>query len=297
MIAKVKAGLWQFFFKPGTGEVLSVLRIVVGLMIFIKGLFLYPHLDELYGQFGYLQSPLMGAVSGGNLASLSVNMGMSSDVYSMLLHAFFVVHLLSALTFMAGWKTRGSNFVLWLTQTMLFQLAWVSAYGIDSYLENLCFILLWLPAGQYWSVDAKLNSSVDRTASWVCTLGLRCLQIYLLMTYVDAGISKASGTDWWTGQAIWEVLHLPEFNHMNFFWMADFPIVPRLLGWGTLVIETFYIVGVWIPVVGLLWTISIVGMHLFIASMMGLTLFGITLALINVVLFLYPNRKLLRGAL
>lgn len=277
----------KFFLTPSTGEALSVLRIVVGLMMFLKALFLLPHADDLYGQFGYLQSHLMESISGGNLTTWAAKNGIVGEQYSTYLHIFFVVHIVSAFTFMIGFQTKISNVVLWVTQTLLFRLAWVSAYGIDSYCQNFCFMMLWLPVGRFWSIDSLIRKpNLDPLP--LCTLGLRCLQMYLLLTYVDAGFSKSVGVDWWNGAAIWKVLHFPEFNHINFFWLAEYPWIPKLLAWGTLFFECFYIVGAWIPRVGRLWTLVIISMHLGIAFLMGLTLFGITLALVNFALFLYP---------
>lgn len=279
----------NFFLAPSRGEVLSALRIVVGSMMFLKGLFLLPHIDSLYGQFGYLQAPLMEAVGGGNIASWAVDAGISQRTYSLYLHLFFGVHLLSAVSFALGYRTRLSNIVLWGSQTILFHLAWVSAYGIDSYSQNLCFFMLWLPVGRFWSLDAKRGKLTDTDPTWLCTLGLRCIQFYVLLTYVDAGVSKAAGIDWWTGGAIWQVLHLPEFNTFNFFWLAEHPWIPKAIGLGTVGLEALYIVGVWIPKVGKWWAASIILMHLVIASLVGLVLFGVTLALVNMVLFLFPR--------
>lgn len=287
----------DFFLKPTTGELLSLLRIVVGTMMFLKAAWLFPHIDDLYGQYGYLQAHLMDAVIGPNISSWAVKNGITAAQYSAFLHVFFVVHMIAGLSFALGFRTKIANVVLWLTQMAMFRMAWVSAYGIDSYCHNLCFLMLWLPVARYWSLDAwiKGEANVDRRPDPVCTLGIRCLQIYILMTYVDAGVSKALGTDWWSGAAIWEVLHLPEFNHIDFYWMADYPWIPKALALGTLFFESFYIVGAWIPRVGKLWTMAIISMHLGIAFLMGLTLFGITLALINAVLFLYPIEGLNAG--
>jgi hypothetical protein len=111
----------------------------------------------------------------------------------------------------------------------------------------------------------------------------------VLITYVDAGISKAAGEHWWTGDAVWRSLHLPEFHRADFLWMAAVPFVPKLLSWGTMFLEAFYIVGVWAPGVGALWTLGVVSMHLGIAAYLGLVNFGLTMAAINVALFLYPR--------
>ena len=149
MIARIKDGLETFFFRPSSGEVLAVLRIAIGLGMFVKGLFLFPHMMDLYGPYGYLQAPLMVAIGGENISSWSIEHGISTAMYSQALHIFFVVHLLAAFCFIIGFKTRTANTLLWLTQAAFFQMAWVSAYGIDAYSQNICFLLMFLPRGAF----------------------------------------------------------------------------------------------------------------------------------------------------
>lgn len=73
--------------------------------------------------------------------------------------------------------------------------------------------------------------------------------------------------------------------------MGDIPLIPKVLGWTTLFLETFYFIGVWIPGIGILWTLAMIGMHLGIAAFMGLVNFGMTMALMNVALFLLPLER------
>lgn len=277
----------EFFLRPSSGEILSVLRIVLGTMMLIKGAFLFPHLEDLFGQYGYLQATLMDAIGGENFVSWLQKREFTGWRFSAILHAFFLVHLGSALAFAIGWKTKYANVLLWLTQAGLFRLGWESVYGIDSYCHNLTFLALWLPVERYWSVDHRHNDNLEYSVR--ATVGLRILQIYLCLTYIDAGFSKALGFDWWD-EALWEVLHLREFHHFNFYWLAEVPWLPKLMAWSVLFFESFYFIGVWIPRYGRYWVWVIISMHLGIAVVMGLVLFGITLALVNATLFLLPIR-------
>jgi|GEM_PF-4468635 len=289
MKARVKVLFEEFFFRPSSGEVLSLLRVVVGTMMLIKGLFLFPHLEDLFGQYGYLQAHLMSAIGGENFVSRLAKVGFTGQKFSIALHAFFLVHIFAAGFFALGYQTKFANFVLWITQAAFFRLGWESVYGIDSYCHNLTFFMLWLPVGSHWSLDSRLSETKEVALSSYNTLGLRLLQIYLCLTYVDAGVSKAKGHDWWS-EAIWEVLHLREFNHFSFLWMAWVPWLPKIMAWSVLFFESFYILGVWIPRLGKYWVLVIISMHIGIAVTMGLVLFGLTLALVNATLFLVPIR-------
>lgn len=285
--ASLKKSLHDFFLRPSSGEILSALRIVVGAMMLLKALFLFPHLEDLFGEYGYLQSRLMDAIGGENLSSWLIKNNFSGERFSLALNAYFLAHTFSAFFFMIGYRTKTANVVLWFTQAALFRLGWESVYGIDSYCHNLTFLMLWFPVGRYYSVDYWGRAGREFTANR--TLGLRLLQIYLCITYIGAGYSKAVGYDWWH-EAMWEVLHLREFHHFNFFWMAWFPIVPKIMALSVLFFETFYFIGVWIPKLGKLWVLTIISMHIGIVVTMGLVLFGTTLALVNATLFLLPIR-------
>jgi hypothetical protein len=160
---------------------------------------------------------------------------------------------------------------------------------VDRYFQNFLFLLLLVPAVRVWSVDA-MREGKDQTPRSSWTFGLRLVQVFLLMTYADAGISKAFGSDWWTGEAIWRTLNQPEFNRFNFLWLHHVPFIPVVIGWATMFIEGFYFAAAYVKRIGTAWTLAIVGLHLGIASMMGgLTLFGGTLAAVNVAAFLVPR--------
>jgi hypothetical protein len=62
--------------------------------------------------------------------------------------------------------------------------------------------------------------------------------------YFASGLEKALGVQWWNGEAVWIALHQDQFSQINVDWMASVPWVPRLLCWGTLVIETLFPFGI-----------------------------------------------------
>jgi hypothetical protein len=286
---RVKSFFEEFFFKPSIGYPLAAIRIVIAYMVISEFIFIYPNIEDLYGQYGYFQTGLMDALNGMSLPGLMAHLGFTGAPYVLFLRGFYILHLILAILLLLGIRTRYVAVALWMTQTLIVNSGYVSVYGVHRYLHNLIFLTMWMPTAQVWSLDRWLSGRTPEERK-DCTASLRLLQIYLLLTYVGAGTSKALGTDWWDGQAIWAALNLPEFRHFNFYWMAQVPWLPKLLSLGTLFIETFYIVGAWIPRIGRLWVISIVMMHIGIAVGMGLTLFGTSMALVNVALFLVPQR-------
>ncbi|MBI3507539.1 MAG: HTTM domain-containing protein [Proteobacteria bacterium] len=286
--ASLSSGAERFFLAPTLGRSLAALRIVVGGAMLYEALSLFPYINDLYGRYGYLQAELIEALTGHAIPGTLAKMGMSSSAHSTLLQGFYFVHLALAFLVLAGYKTRQSTIGLWITQSIILASGYFSSYGVDRYFHNALFALAWLPAGNCWSVDRFLSETKPEPLA-ACRLGRRLLQIFLLMTYADAGISKMYGTDWWDGEAVWRVVNQPEFRRFDFLWLAQMPWLCVGLSRGTVFIEALYGIGAWIPKVGRLWTLAIIGMHLSIAVAMRLSLFGTTLALMNAALFLVPD--------
>ena len=280
----------NFFLRPSDGRMLAVLRLVIGFAVFSEALLVLPHIDGLYGQQGYLQSHLMEAIAGPTLPSWSARLGIDSVNFAHILKAIFTLHIIFSAAFTLGYKTRKMNVALLVTQMAIVNSGWGSSYGIDRYLHCLLFITMWFPSGDHYSLDAKTKQSRPHNGSSY-TLGCRLIQIFMLLSYVNAGMAKAMGTDWWTGSAVWEALHIPEFNRFDLTWLASYPWILKGLCLGTLFIETFYAIGFWLPRVGTFWVYMIISMHLAIAIVMDLTLFGLTMALINYAVFLVPLNR------
>ncbi len=280
----MKDKIRAFLFPVTDARPIAALRIILGVMMMIETFQIWDSIEDLYGPYGFLEASLMNAISGMSAPSFAVLFEAQGWDYSNFLTIVFWIRWFVLVTFTIGLFTRTSTIFLWLMQSFIMFSGTLSSYGIDRYFHNFLFLLVFMPAGQCISVDAWLSKKKE-IASSTTGFALRVLQFMLLITYFNAGVAKIFGTEWWDGNAIWRVLHLPEFSHASFYWMAQVPWFPRLMGWGTLLIETFYVVGVWFPVIGPLWTLGIISMHIGIAGLMGLVNFGITLALVNAALF------------
>lgn len=284
---QIKDFLWSLFFKPSSGKPLAALRIVLGVAMLAESIMIWPYLNQLYGQYGYLQSDLIEAMTGSAIPGWLASLGVTPETHSILLHGFYALHIASVVTMTLGLFTRTSMVFVWISNAVLLNSGYLSSYGVDRYFLNLSFMMVFMPSSEVWSLD-RWRSKGKPVASSEATFGLRLIQIFMLLTYFDAGHSKTMGTDWWNGEAIWRVLNQPEFSRFDFLWLSHVPWIVKFMGWGTIVVEMFYFMGVSIPKLKNPWVLSIVGLHLGIAVTMGLTLFGITLAFVNAAIFLIP---------
>ncbi len=276
--------LKRFFLSPQSARPLAAARVVLGLAMMAEAVLIWRSLDDLFGPYGFLQADLMDVFEGPNLPSLGLWLEQAGFDYSGILHVLFILRWIFLITFTLGYRTRTSAVGLLLFQIFILSSGALSSYGVNRYFHVFLFLMVFMPIGESYSLDRRKRGEAE-TPTVSARLSLRFLQVALLLTYLNAGVAKAAGTEWWTGDAIWRVLNLPEFTTGNFFWLASVPLIPKILGWGTLFLETFYIVGVWIPRVSALWVLAIVSMHLAIAAYMGLMTFGLTLAFLNLALF------------
>ncbi|MBX3033962.1 MAG: hypothetical protein KF865_08555 [Bdellovibrionaceae bacterium] len=276
----------RFFFAPGDPRPLALLRVGLGAMMALEWILIAPNLQELFGPHGFLEIRLMDAVSGPSTASFAAEIAALGLPYGLALWIFYGIRCYAILGFTLGLGTRFHTVLLWITQVLVMRSGVFAVYGVDRYFHLLLFPMMFLRTDGALSLRRR---GPAEKPDWRSTFGLRWLQILILLTYLDAGLSKAAGPGWWDGNAIWRCLNMPEFRVWDFTWMAQVPWLPKLIGWSTLFFETFYPIAAFIPFVGGLWALVIIGMHLGIALFMGLGIFGVTMALINFTLFVFPR--------
>jgi hypothetical protein len=114
------------------------------------------------------------------------------------------------------------------------------------------------------------------------------LQIQLCIVYLLSGIEKASGTQWWDGEAIWRALMQPDMARFDFAWLASAPWLAKLTCWGTLGVELGYALLIWPGRTRMMMGWATVGMHVGIGVFMGLASFAGVMIVLNLGAFLVP---------
>lgn len=114
------------------------------------------------------------------------------------------------------------------------------------------------------------------------------VQLSLCIVYFFAGLAKALGPTWWTGEAIWKASTLPGFEgplsplvHQLSAWTALW----MLAGWLVICIKTFYPLCIWIPRLRFTWFCLITGIHIATALVMGLYSFAAIMLVFNTAAF------------
>lgn len=280
------SGITGLFNKPAAPGTLGFFRIAVSAFALTQLFVLLPDWKWLYGPNGLLPWEISEALNTNNTPSLLLvsNLLEHIDISpNTTLYIVTSVYFVSLAGLLIGFKTRLMGITAWLTHILLNTTAHFTAYGVETFLHIALFYCAVLPVGCSLSIDARKKQKA--IPSYLITLSVRVIQLHLCIMYLACGIEKSMGAQWWNGEAIWIALQQDQFHQVNTGWMAQVPIVPKLLCWGTLLVETMYPVAIFYKKTKKLWLVSIISMHAFIAIFLGLQLFGSLMILLNLAAF------------
>jgi uncharacterized membrane protein YvlD (DUF360 family) len=276
-----------FFTHPLRSETLGFFRIGVSAFAIIQMLVLLPDWMWLFGPKGILPWVVSDTLNVKNTPAISdaaklfsyVSISDNSSVY-----IITILYGISLLMLLLGFHTRIAAFFSWLCHMMLNATGHMTAYGVETFTHIALFYCMILPTGLIYSIDKQKGKYKD-IPPYLITLSIRIIQLHLCIMYFSSGIEKAMGTQWWNGQAIWMALQQDQFHQFETGWLANIPIVPKFLGWATLVTEIFYPIGIYLKKTRRCWLFAICGMHLFIMIFLGLYLFGGLMIILNITVF------------
>ena len=275
------------FLNPVSPAVLGFFRITISLLALAQLIILWPHLLQLYGNYGFIQWAIIETETDTWLPSIGKVCLLLQDLHitsSGCVYLIFSLYGICLLVLLIGWKTRLFAILAWLLHSITVNSGYISLYGLDTMLHICFFYFIWMPIGANYSIDEKLNPSINKP-SFLAALGIRTLQIHLCIIYLNTSIAKMSSIQWWNGEGIWRALMQPQFSQFDYSWLAQYPWVAVFLCWFTLLIEGGYVVFMWLKPTRKFWLLSIISLHLGIAFFMGLWLFGVIMIIMNIAAF------------
>lgn len=279
-VRRLANGLLNFFVKPASPRPLAVLRIGVAGVLLVQALALAGSVQDLFGRNAVVQWSAMRSPDG----RLGYHAGVPTiEAISKFFAPFgatpegctlgvFVLYVVSLSCLLIGWRSHLFGVLAWLTHLMLCASSFMTIYGVDQFANIFLFYLALMPAGKALSVDVKSGRLSDAPTP-TARIWLRMLQLHLCIAYVASGIDKASGAQWWNGEAIWRAVTLPELATFDMTWMASVPWLAALLGYGTLCLELGYPL-ILIPKLRKPMGLGILSLHIGIAVTLGLLSFS-----------------------
>lgn len=266
----------SFQLKPGFQ--LAILRMGVAIAVLFKIFAEFNDLDMLFSQQGIIQ----GVLSKPMAVKYALALPVLTDFFHihnehLFLSITYLIFGIAAIALLLGYQSRISAFICLLIHMMVFNGYNLLAFGFDGFLFSLLFYTFIFPVGKVYALDEMMGRTgpVDPEN---LKLYLLVLQLHLCVVYLTAGVSK-SGQDWMGGTAIWKAINQPQFYTdftPLFRKLLSFPGMSALLSWGTLFVEAFFPVLIFIRFMRInqLTLIAVVMMHLFIGAVMGLQLFA-----------------------
>lgn len=276
--------LEAFLLAPATGRPMAALRAWLAPLLLVQGLLIASVVPELFGRNGILQGALSDFFLGFDvLAAIGLRgllrvLDLADENW---LRLVFSTYLCALLALTAGWWCRPAAWTACLTHALLGLAGRLSMYGVDQFAQVALFYLALHPAeGVSWRPGTPPGPATPGAR-----LALRMLQVNLCIAYLSSGVAKMQGHEWWNGEAIFRSVMMPLYASVPMGWIASTPILAKLLGWGTLVLEAGYFVFIWPAATRRLWIFGIVGLHLGILVFLGLGTFALTMIVLTVAAF------------
>jgi len=281
----------DFFFKTNkfeNNDFLGYYRISIGIFCLLHYLSVLGDFSLLYGNSGFIPADINSLFkifwipSFGELAILvQEHLYITESVFSLYFHIIFIV---SCLLLTIGFFSKPAAIIILIIHLILAKGTYLYAYGVDYFTTISLFYCLIFPVHKVFSLDSliftykKINPLPFR----------RVLQIHLCFVYFFSGFDKLIGYNWRNGEAVWKALHLPYFQSdlgINFDFLAYFPFIFVLMGWGVIIIEMLYTFFIFHPRTRSTWLILTIMLHLGIMIMLNLYFFASIMIILNIAAF------------
>ena len=192
------------------------------------------------------------------------------------------LQLAAAVALLVGWRTRIGAAIVWLTHLVIIGSSPAYTYGLGKMLVIALFYCAVMPVGREWSMDARRRGAthVGDDAS----ISILVLRLHMCIIYAAAGFSKAAGEQWWSGEAVWRALSLPQFQQVEPQYFAGFPLALQAIAVASVVVQLAYPVLVWTRLRVLIVVLA-EALHLGIAIFLGLWLFSALMIVLNAAAF------------
>jgi len=276
-----------FFLAPASPRPIAALRIGLAVVLLLQAFLLRHDMIEFLASDGIVQGELASYFSGEGVPRLSLLTDFLARWHiteTAGIQFACGVYGLSLALLGVGLFTRTASILAWLLHWTIMNTSDSTAYGVDLYAHVFLFYLMWMPAGDAWSLDVRLGRRREEFSPYA-RLGIRVLQLQLCITYLCSAVEKATGPQWWNGELLWRALNLPVYRQFDFTWLVNWPLLLKVGGWGSLALEGLYWIFIWPRKTRRFWVAGIVGLHLGIALFLGLHLFGLIMCVLTLSAF------------
>jgi uncharacterized membrane protein YphA (DoxX/SURF4 family) len=260
----------------------------VALILLLQGASIWNHRELLLDEFGLvawslseqLIDPLMPRLS--PIAAFLAHFGLTAK---QTVTAVLGIHLVAAVGLLAGFRTRACAIVAWITHLILTGTGVAFVYGLGGLLVIALFYCVVMPVGREWSMDRSMRApGADEAAGDGASLSVLVLRLHMCIIYGAAGVTKALGEQWWSGDAVWRALSLPQHHQFDPSPLLHFPFILQVASISALAVQLLYPVLIWTRLRFAI-VMATELLHLGIAIFLGLWLFSGIMIVLNAAAF------------
>ncbi len=236
---------------------LAVFRIAIAILLICDICDRFPYAEAFYSDAGFFSTEF----SKEELPhSWSLNQLDGSVVYQ---QAILISLGISAALLGLGLFTPVATLVCWFLLISIHIRNPMVLIGGDTLMRMVLFWSMFIPLGRVWSLDAiwkarrkkassenpsSVQADIEANESnYLVSFGTGCLILQLCFMYWFAGIAKLN-EHWFDGTAMEYVLRLEIYVHPFGSWLLNFPLLLKVVTYGTLVLELFGPLLLFIPV-------------------------------------------------
>jgi hypothetical protein len=276
-LRRLVAAWLRFWFAVDDVRPLELVRIGTALVLLFGYLSMFGHVAEFFSDEGWL--PMRDAAFLRERSSLSLLYEIGDPWRVRLVYGVCVV---SSLLLALGWRTSWIKWIVLVCHVSFMNRTPNITYGVDHITSIMLWLLCLAPIGRALALDARRSEgwrpawwrAFDHARASAC---LRLAQIQMTIVFFFAGAAKLRGNDWWDGDAIWYALVDQEFNGLPLQPFAENMWLVNALTYLSVVVELGYAFLVWDRKTRPLALVGAVSLHIGIAVMMSMVLFGLAM--------------------
>lgn len=276
LLRRVEAAWRALVFREEPVTPLELVRIGVGLTLLALYVPVTVQLGALYGDEGWISREAVARYAGNPLTP-SVLFHLGAPWSLALVHGIF---LAACAAFTLGWRTHWVKWLVLAGHVSYLRRNPAIAYGVDTVLANLLFVLCLAPIGRALSLDAWRRARAGAPARLESAWGFACLrllQLQMVIVFFFAATQKLQGDAWWHGYAVWLALTNAEYTNVPLGWLAQHFWIVNALTYTTLLVELAYPFLVWDARTRPWILAGAIALHVGMGAMMGLYAFSLVM--------------------
>ncbi|HEY2882447.1 MAG TPA: hypothetical protein VGJ15_08440 [Pirellulales bacterium] len=298
----------RFWFTPSDAIVLSLLRILIGVVALWWYLSLIPDLQRWFGPSGIFPLAIARDIRNSSDGFAISPLDLIDSAAQLWLA--YGIGLAAIVLMIVGLFSRVTTILSLLFVLSFIHRAPMLSRPVDNILALAMFYLCLGPTGANFSIDSLLRKrrmlnrpSADPAQfsaiqySSAATVAMRLMQVHLSLVYLAMAIAQLQWPIWWQGTAVWWMMARPESRLVDLTGLSGlgekpFDYLVNFLTHAIVVYELCFAVFIWRPLVRPLLLVAGVFVWLGLALIGGSPIFAV-LMLFATLAFLSPQR--LRG--